>query len=88
MLRITRTGGSTAVETLKLEGKLLAPWVGEVEDASAVAGGPSRRLCLDLSALTFADAAGIRLLRALHRRGITIAVCPDLIRELLHEENP
>ena len=38
MLMITRSEGSDLTRTLKLEGKLLEPWIGELE--SACGGGP------------------------------------------------
>ena len=33
MLMITRSEGSDLTRTLKLEGKLLEPWIGELESA-------------------------------------------------------
>jgi anti-anti-sigma regulatory factor len=67
MLRITVEENSKAV-VIKLEGRIAGPWVAELdrlwkETAPAVA---QRNLCLDLRETTFADAGGIRVLRAIH----------------------
>ena len=86
MLKITPVNGSDAAPMLKLEGKLLEPWVGEV---LAACGQPTTRpsgLRLDLSGLTFVDTAGATLLRTLIRQGIAIAACSGFVAELLRLE--
>ena len=85
MLKITRSCDGSSDLTLKLEGKLLEPWVGEVLRVLAESNGHSNRIRLDLSAVTFVDSAGIQLLRDLIRRGIAIAACSAFVAELLHE---
>lgn len=87
MLRITRLGANDAVATLKLEGKLLEPWVDEVVRACEAATGSLRSTRLDLSAVTFVDAAGAELLRELLRQGVAISACSGYVAELLHREN-
>ena len=86
MLRITRVTGKDAGPVLKLEGKLLGPWVDEVWRACAEAGSPPGRLCLDLAAVTFVDAAGAGLLRELRRREVTLAGCSGFVVALLERE--
>lgn len=83
MLRITQTESPGTTQTLKLEGKLLEPWVEEVRWACAAADG---RLNLDLSGLTFVDQAGARLLRDLLDQGLTVCGCSGFVSELLHLE--
>ena len=66
MLRITQTVHASGAPVIKLEGKLLAPWIDQVRALcvhSTVAGMPM----LDLSALTFADQAGTQLLQGLQQ---------------------
>lgn len=87
MLRITRIDGEDSAQTVKLEGKLLEPWVGEVLTVCAPREGRSGRTRLDLSGLTFVDAAGAELLRALIRQGSAVAACSGFVAELLHLEN-
>jgi hypothetical protein len=83
MLRLTRIAGDLPNPTVKLEGKLLGPWVDEVRQACAANTGPVGRTCLDLSALTFVDAAGVELLRELMRQGIEIGACSNYVAQLL-----
>jgi anti-anti-sigma regulatory factor len=87
MLRITWAAGSDAAQVLKLEGKLLDPWVSEVRDAWVQAAARSARVSLDLSAVSFVDAAGAQLLRELLGQGVTIAACSSFVAELLHLEH-
>jgi anti-anti-sigma regulatory factor len=83
MLRIIRIIGSSSVDTLKLEGKLLGPWVDEVRAAYALSMAQSGRTCLDLSALTFVDAAGTGLLRDLIQSDVEVVACSSYVAELL-----
>lgn len=88
MLRITRSDEDGLGTRLKLEGKLVQPWVDEVGPLfqAADAASPAR---LDLSGLTFVDGAGTELLQQLLRRGVQIESCTPFVAELLHgERNP
>ena len=67
MLRITVEENSEAV-VIKLEGRIAGPWAAELgrlweEKAPAIA---KKKLSLDLRETTFADAGGIRVLRAIY----------------------
>ena len=67
MLRITIEENSKAI-VIKLEGRVAGPWAAELdrlwkETAPAVS---QRNLSLDLRETTFADAGGIRVLRAIY----------------------
>ncbi|MGO9467199.1 MAG: hypothetical protein ACLQVF_23910 [Isosphaeraceae bacterium] len=86
MLRIARVDGGTSesIVTLRLEGKLLGPWVGELRRACGELHVPPAGLSLNLSAVTFIDAAGVELLGALMSRGATIDGCKGFIAELLN----
>jgi hypothetical protein len=83
MLRITRFTGTHLNQTIRLEGKLLRPWVDEVRTACASGTDPAGRASLDLSALTFVDAAGEKLLRELIDQGIEVVACSSYVAELL-----
>ena len=87
MLRITRTTHNGSVH-LKLEGKLLSAWVEEVLEQIRGADGLHSQLKLDLSQVSFVDAAGEALLRGLLLRGATLSNCSSYISELLHVEKP
>ena len=86
MLRITRIDGQESQQTLKLEGKLLEPWVAEVLNVCTPTNGQSGRTNLDLSGLTFVDQAGAKLLKDLMLRGIAVTACSGFVAELLHLE--
>ena len=86
MLRITHTQGDDSIWTLRLEGKLLGPWVTELARSCNELPGSPYYLRLDLSAVTFVDGPGLALLRDLLGRGATLAACSGLVAELLHGE--
>jgi anti-anti-sigma regulatory factor len=86
VLKITRLSHKGGRLTIKLEGEILGPWVGAVRDACTQRGRRCRRLCLDLAAVTYADAAGVQLLRDLVGEGIEIAACSNFLTELLHPD--
>jgi len=86
MLRITRTIENRNV-LLKLEGKLLAAWVGEVLEQIPGDVGLHHQLNLDLAQVSFIDAAGQALLRGLISRGANLAGCSSYLSELLNLEN-
>jgi ABC-type transporter Mla MlaB component len=87
MLRITEVADGAGLR-LKLEGKLREPWVEEVARAARrplpEGHGPIR---LDLSSVTFADDAGVRLLHELLRQGVEIAVTSGFLAALLRLED-
>lgn len=84
MLRVSRieNGAST---TLKLEGKLVGPWVAELTRLLLDSPSPSP-LRMDLAGVTFVDADGADLLRHLINRGATIDACSSFVAELLTTE--
>jgi ABC-type transporter Mla MlaB component len=86
MLRITRIDSRDSEQTLKLEGKLLEPWIPEVLNVCTASNGRSGRTNLDLSGLTYVDQAGAKLLKDLMLRGIAVSACSGIVAELLHLE--
>jgi hypothetical protein len=87
MLRITEiTDGGPGV-LLKLEGKLLGLWVEELgRVCEELNRGECRAIRLDLSAVTFLDEAGTRLLRELMRGGAAVTAS-RFVAELLRRED-
>jgi ABC-type transporter Mla MlaB component len=86
VLRITHAQGHDAIVTLKLEGKLVGPWVTEFARSCTEPPCSPDCLRLDLSAVTFADKAGVALLGDLISRGATLSGCSGLVAELLRGE--
>lgn len=70
MLRITANDSPRAL-TFRLEGRLEGPWVGELEQCwRKTLNGPSRpSVCVDLTGVTFIDAAGKARLAEMHEQG-------------------
>jgi hypothetical protein len=83
MLRITTRHEEDRL-LLKLEGKLLEPWLDEVRRTCAASGIPPTRIRLNLAAVTFADAHGAALLRELIGNGAAIEACSGFVFLLLH----
>ena len=83
MLMITRSEGSDLTWTLKLEGKLLGPWIGELESAFGKSQVSPDGVCLDLHDVTFVDAAGARFLAGLLRDGARVVACSGFVAEIL-----
>ena len=88
MLKLTRFSQGVSVLTIKLEGQILGPWVPAMRDACRERGRRSGRLLLDLAAVTYADAAGVQLLRELVAEGVEIAACSGFVGELLYPGDP
>jgi anti-anti-sigma regulatory factor len=88
MLMITRSDGSDLTSTLKLEGKLLGPWIGELESAYRRFMVHPDQICLDLGGLTFVDAEGARVLKRLIRDGTRVIACSGFVAEMLQHEGP
>lgn len=55
--------------TLKVEGKLMGPWISELvrEWKSLLPFPRGRKLCLDLRSMTFVDRTGVETLREIWR---------------------
>jgi hypothetical protein len=85
LLRITSLRKDGTV-WLKLEGKLVGPWVDECRAACARETGHGRRPALDLLEVTFVDADGVHLLRELIEQGAEIPARSNFVAELLRLE--
>jgi anti-anti-sigma regulatory factor len=86
MLKISITACDRLGRVVKLEGRLLADWVGELRAACQAAQRGAVPLRLDLSGLQFADPAGTRALREQVQRGAVITTVSPLVGELLKED--
>jgi ABC-type transporter Mla MlaB component len=88
MLRITSVHDFRG-PGLKLEGKLLEPWIDELRTACAAElAKQAARPRLDLTAVSFVDAAGAALLEELRRTGFDLAECSGYVAAILRSEKP
>jgi hypothetical protein len=85
MLRITLLSSSGEAPILKLEGKLLEPWIAELQEACRIATKERTSATLDVAGLSYVDMPGAIVLRELMRRGISVTGCSPLVTELLKE---
>jgi anti-anti-sigma regulatory factor len=83
MLRIMKLEADDGIIVIKLDGKLLEPWIEELRQSI---DGSRSAIKLDLSALTFADAAGAQALGDLLRQGASVIACSRFIAALLQLE--
>ncbi len=88
MLRITTNHLDQATRIFKLEGKLLGPWIGELESACSKSQVSPDRVRLDLHGLTFVDTEGARFLASLIRDGARVIACSGFVAEILHLKEP
>lgn len=93
MLRITPitapaapSAPSAPFAIYRLEGKLVEPWVRELGDLVERELAARANLRLDLAAVSFVDAAGIRLLGELLGKGVEIAPRSGYVAALLARE--
>ncbi len=87
MLRITAIRNDSQT-ILKLEGKLLEPWIEELRGAYTRAKSRSERVVLNLADLTYADEAGTRVLGNFVQLGVPIGECSAFVTELLRAPQP
>src|SRR5438132_2650440 len=86
MLRIT-VHDSPKTLTFQLEGRVAGPWVRVLEECwqNALASPPKPVLRIDLSGVTFINAAGKACLAALHRQGAEFKAADCLTKAVVAE---
>ena len=82
MLKISEPVTNHAV-TLKLEGRLIGPWVAELKNACEQHLAAKQSLNLDFADVTFADRTGLALLLRLRAQGVTLVNCSPFLEEEL-----
>jgi len=83
MLKIERSESKNPGITLRLEGRVIGPWVEEVRKVSEKIIASGSTLALDLSEVTFLDREGIRLLQVLRQRQVTFLNSSVFVAEQL-----
>jgi hypothetical protein len=83
MLRISRIESASSKVVLRLEGRLIGPWVDELRWCCAAVCKNGDELSLDMTEVLFADYNGLVLLRALRESKIGLAGCSPLLAEQL-----
>ena len=83
MLKISQTGPANHAVTLKLEGRVVGPWVGELCQVCETLLTEGRELRLDLADVSFADASGQAALTSFKSRGVVVRNCTPFVAEQL-----
>ena len=83
MLKISITDQAEKVTTLRLEGRVIGPWVKELRKACDHVISQGRRVSLDVGEVTFMDREAVALLRRLNGNVLTLVNCPPLLTEQL-----
>jgi len=86
MLKITIDNTMNAA-TLKLEGRLAGPWVGELERSWHAVRDDSgdKPVMVDLCEVTFVDAEGRRLLSSMYEQGARLRTFGCLVKGIVEE---
>jgi hypothetical protein len=87
MLRITRLNADGRL-VLKLEGRLVGPWVGELEACwrgVAAIAAPGEPVWVDLGDVWLVDEAAERQLALMHRAGVRFLTRGPMMGELVRE---
>lgn len=82
-MRIATTDKPGSGATLRLEGRVIGPWVDEVRWACERALVTGEALTLDLDEIAFVDRDGLELLKDLTDRGVIVVNCPVFLHEQL-----
>ena len=85
MLKISIISDSNQTIQLQLEGKLVGPWVEELQRLSDEALSHQKAVSLDLEKVSFVDSRGVTLLRDLARRQVSQVNCSQFVSQQLKE---
>ena len=83
MLKISQVEPVNHVVILRLEGRVVGPWVTELQKSCDEVLTEGRSLKLHLADVEFMDAQGVALLSKLRLRGVVLMECPPFAAEQL-----
>ena len=83
MLKISQVDPVNHAVVLQLEGRVVGPWVTELQKSSEAVLTEGRSLKLNLADVEFMDVQGVTLLASLRSRGVSLLECPPFAAEQL-----
>ena len=83
MLKIERLEGQDDPVTLRLEGRVIGPWVDEVRRSCEPLLAEKAGIALDLSGVAFIDRDGVALFRRLRQSRVALLNCSAFLAEQL-----
>jgi len=87
MLKISQAGTPNHFVTLKLEGRVVGPWVEELRRICEPILTESRALKLDLAEVSYADAEGVAMLNGFKARGVKLKNCSPFVEQQIKTSN-
>jgi ABC-type transporter Mla MlaB component len=85
VLKISIISDSDQAVQFQLEGKLVGPWVEELQRLSDEALSQQKTVSLDLERVWFVDSHGVTLLRNLARKQVAQLNCSQFVSQQLKE---
>jgi len=83
MLKIQRLDLQDGTVALQLAGRIVGPWVGELNRSCERLLDVDGTLSVDLAGVSFADRDGVELLRSLRARHVALFNCSPFVAEQL-----
>jgi ABC-type transporter Mla MlaB component len=87
MLKISQAGTPNHSVTLKLEGRVVGPWVEELRRICEPLLAENRILKLDLAEVSYADADGVATLNSFKSRGVKLNNCSPFVEQQIKTSN-
>lgn len=84
MLKITSVDKASSERLLVVEGRLVGSWVSDLETAVSGASNLPGCMYIDVAAVTFVDAKGLKLLQRLMNQGVALQSVSPFMQELLN----
>jgi hypothetical protein len=87
MLKISQAGTPNHSITLKLEGRVVGPWVEELRRICEPLLAEDRALKLDMTEVSYADAEGVATLNSFQARGVKLKNCSPFVEQQIKTSN-
>jgi hypothetical protein len=87
MLKISQAGNPNHSVTLKLEGRVVGPWVEELRRICEPILTEDRALKLDLAEVSYVDAEGVATLNGFKARGVKLKSCSPFVKQQIKTSN-
>jgi hypothetical protein len=81
MLKISQTGTPNHSVTLKLEGRVVGPWVGELRRVCEPLLAEECALRLDMAEVSYVDAEGVAALNGFKSHGVKLKNCSPFVEQ-------
>ena len=83
MLKISQAAAPNHSITLRLEGRVVGPWVAELRQLCELVLSEGRKLKLDLADVLYVDSGGVATLASFKSRGVHLTNCSPFVEEQL-----